>query len=234
MVDSSRVLAQADAILRRLSPEGKRLARRARQRRWRLYLRRLSRSVGAVVLIAFAAALFGLFVAPLGLEGLLLTVAAMLGAVALIIGWPVSGTPTAEALGRTDLASLPLQIEQWLEERHRSLPPPAGRLVDGISLQLEALSPQLATLDPQDPAAHEIRKLICEELPELVDGYTRVPPALRSQEGNGFRAPDQQLIDGLTLVSTELDRMSGQLARGDLHKLATQKRYLELKYREQR
>jgi hypothetical protein len=38
------------------------------------------------------------------------------------------------------------------------------------------------------------------------------------------------LIEGLNVVDAELQRMSEQLASGDLYKLATQGRYLELKY----
>ena len=43
-------------------------------------------------------------------------------------------------------------------------------------------------------------------------------------------SPDKQLVDGLTVVDSELTRISEQLATGDLNKLATQGRYLELKY----
>jgi hypothetical protein len=46
---------------------------------------------------------------------------------------------------------------------------------------------------------------------------------------NGLN-PEKQLIDGLNIVDSELTRMSEQLASGDLVKLATQGRYLELKY----
>ena len=42
--------------------------------------------------------------------------------------------------------------------------------------------------------------------------------------------PEKQLLDGLAVVDTELSRMSEQLARGDLERLATQGKYLELKY----
>ena len=80
-----------------------------------------------------------------------------------------------------------------------------------------------------EPAAMEIRRLIADELPELVNGYLRVPQHLRRDGLNGM-SPDKQLVEGLTVVDAELQRMSEQLASGDLHKLATQGRYLELKY----
>src|SRR3546814_1429550 len=95
---------------------------------------------------------------------------------------------------KTDLAELPLRIEEWLERQRAALPAPAARLVDGIALKLEALTPQLQTLEPREPAAAEIRKLIGEELPELVNGYRRVPQSLRRDGRNGMN-PDKQLIE---------------------------------------
>jgi hypothetical protein len=56
-----------------------------------------------------------------------------------------------------------------------------------------------------------------------------VPKHLRRDGLNGM-SPDTQLIEGLNVVDAELQRMSEQLASGDLYKLATQGRYLELKY----
>lgn len=230
MVDSGRVLEQAEALLRRVSPEGRRLAARARQRRWQAFIRRLVRAALAMLGIAFAAAMFGLLVSPLGIEGLLLSFVAMALAAGLILFWPSGPDPTPEILVRTDLAALPLRTEEWLERQRPALPAPAARLVDGIGLKLEALAPQLQGLDPREPAAIEIRKLIGEELPELIDGYRRVPPNLRREARNGM-SPDKQLADGLAVVESEIGRMTEQLASGDLHKLATQGRYLELKYR---
>ena len=98
-------------------------------------------------------------------------------------------------------------------------------------LKLEALAPQLVNLDPREPAAAEVRKLLATELPELIDGYTRVPAGLRSDDRNGV-APDKQLVEALGVVDSELARMSADLATGDLNKLATQGRYLELKYKD--
>lgn len=208
MADGSRVLDLAEALLHRLSPEGRRLAARARQRRWRGFVRRLGRAALAMLAIAFAAAMFGLIVAPLGIEGLLLGFVAMALVAGFILFWPAAPAPTPETLVRSDLAELPLRTEEWLE----------------------ALAPQLRDLDPREPAAIEIRKLIGEELPELVDGYRRVPQNLRREARHGM-SPDKQLTDGLAVVESEIGRMTEQLASGDLHKLATQGRYLELKYR---
>ena len=74
-----------------------------------------------------------------------------------------------------------------------------------------------------------MRRLIGDELPELVRGYQSVPHALRRADTDGMM-PERQLLDGLSVVDGELTRMSEQLARGDLERLATQGKYLELKY----
>ena len=109
------------------------------------------------------------------------------------------------------------------------MPPPAQRLADSIGVKLEQLTPQLQALDEKEPAALEIRRLIADELPELVTGYLRVPNHLRRDGLNGM-SPDKQLVEGLNVVESELQRMSEQIASGDLQRIATQSRYLELKY----
>lgn len=230
MADGGRGFDQAEALLRWMSPEGRRSAARAWQRRWRAFLRRLGRAALAMLAIAFAAAMFGLLVAPIGIEGLLLSFVAMALAAGMILFWPAGPELTPETLLRTDLGELPLRTEEWLERQRPALPAPAARLIDGIGLRLEALAPRLQGLDPREPAAAEIRKLIGEDLPELVDGYRRVPRELRGDARHGI-SPDKQLLEGLALVDGELGRMCEQLASGDLHKLATQGRYLEFKYR---
>ena len=72
---------------------------------------------------------------------------------------------------------------------------------------------------------------LADHLPELVTGYQSIPQPMRRAERNG-RVPEQQLIDGLGVIDAESARMSEQLASGDLNKLATQNRFLELKYQE--
>jgi hypothetical protein len=52
---------------------------------------------------------------------------------------------------------------------------------------------------------------------------------LRGTPRNG-RTPDQQLIDGLTVIEREIGEMSTQLAQGDLDTLETRSRFLEIKY----
>ena len=222
--------ARAGEMLHRHSPEGRRIRQRQRERRRKTMARIARRMVLAFFAIVAVAIGWGLVVGPIGIAGILYAALAIFLAWAAILSLSSTPEPSPQALAASDLPLLPQRTEEWLEKQRPALPAPAVRLVDGIGLKLEALAPQLATLDPREPAAAEIRKLLCEELPELVDGYQRVPEGLR-REGRDGPSPDRQLVDGLAVVDGEIARMTAQLASGDLHKLATQGRYLELKYR---
>jgi len=231
MRDTGSDIARAEEVLQRVRARVSPAAMRAHKRKAQLFLRRLRNAVLAFFGTLFAAGLYGSFVSPLGIGGVLLAlIGAMLLALLILFFWPRPPEPTAEMLVRSDLHLLPRRTEAWLEAQRPALPAPAQLLLDGIGVKLEAMGPQLAALDPREPAAAEIRKLIGEELPELVGGYQRVPQALRREGRNGV-SPDRQLVEGLRTVESELGRMTEQLASGDLDKLATQNRYLELKYR---
>ncbi len=225
---ADEIIAKAETLIQRHS-DSRSAQRRKRERAQRRLARKVKQIGWAGLIIAIAAFATGLFV-PIGTTGVmmgaLLFVIASL-AILLLGGGEVE--PTAESLPTTQLALLPLKTEEWLSTQRLALPAPAARLVDGIGVKLEALVPQLATLDEREPAAAAVRRLIGDELPELVKGYTRVPTALRRVDTDGMM-PERQLIEGLGVVDQELSRMSENLARGDLERLATQGKYLELKY----
>lgn len=222
--ETDSAIAHAEAVLERQRAVQTRRAYRSR--RGPRALRNAAIGVAGVLLVAFV---WGL-ISPIGITGAMLAVLAMVAAA--VIGVMLSAEPAirVEALPQAPIALLPSKTARWLDQQRPALPAPAQTLADGIGVKLEALQPQLATLDAGSPAAFEIRRLIADELPELVNGYARVPTALR-RDGLDGMAPDAQLLDGLKTVDAELSRMSEQLARGDLEKLATQGKYLELKYR---
>ena len=93
---------------------------------------------------------------------------------------------------------------------------------------------QVQALDPQSPKAFEVRRLIGEELPELVEGYQKVPRALRDRPSHGGQSPDRHLLDGLATIEEEMNRLESDLSEQNLRALATQQRYLELKYKRDR
>ena len=226
MNSTDEAIAKAEAVLARVS---QRDVRRRVQRAGRRAVRATKFSVIGVVGVLVSALVIGFFV-PLGLSGVMLTMLAMMAAVAVAVMFSGEPDVVVEALPKSPIKTLPHQTARWLDQQRFMLPAPAQRLSDGIGLKLEGLSSQLQTLHENEPAAAEIRRLIADELPELVRGYGRVPDALRRANTDGI-IPEKQLLDGLSVVDSELTRMSEQLARGDLEKLATQGKYLELKYR---
>lgn len=227
-MESERILARAEEALLRHGTTP-RMAKRARQRSRASFFQKVKRIVGLGAIAAVGLVTWGLVIGPVGTGGLMLAILLF-----VIAGFASTYLPTqvfasGDPVPTTELALLPLKTEEWLAGQRRALPAPAVRLVDGIGLKLEQLAPQLERLNEKEPAAVEIKRLIGDELPELVRGYTRLPPNFRKNGLNGI-SPDQQLVDGLTVVDSELARMSEQLASGDLNLLATQGRYLELKY----
>lgn len=230
MSRSDRVLADAEAVLRRHSDRGRSLSARARQRRNAGVLRKLRYAFWALVAVLLGGAVAG-FVAPLGVTGVMVAIGVLIAAFIVIALLPTQGSVPTEALAQTELAALPLKTEIWLENQRKALPAPAVTLVDSIGVRLETLAPQLERLGEQDPAALEIRRLLSDHLPELVTGYQSIPEPLRREERNG-RVPERQLVDGLQVIDGEIARMTETLASGDLDKLATQNRFLELKYQE--
>lgn len=230
MSRSDRVLADAEAVLRRHSERGQSLTARARQRRNAGLMRKVKYAFWAVLAVVLGSAVAG-FVLPLGITGVMIALGVMIAALLLIALLPTETRVKSEALAQTPLTALPLQTEIWLENQRKGLPAPAITLVDSIGVKLETLAPQLERLDPQDPAAQDVRRLLADHLPELVTGYQSIPQPMRRAKRNG-RVPEQQLVDGLGVIDAEIARMSEQLASGDLNKLATQNRFLELKYQE--
>jgi len=202
---------------------------RNRQHREAEVVRRLGRIAAADGAIIAGAIAFALIVSPLGIMGAMLVGLLLIAATMLFAVLPASAPVNVEKLAEIPLKALPRSTERWLETQRPALPSPVRGLVDSIGVKLETLTPQLATLDENSPAAMEVRKLVGEQLPELVKGYARVPEPLRRVERNGL-TPDQQLAQGLQLIDDEIAEMTSQLAQGDLDALATRGRYLQIKY----
>ncbi|TZG27655.1 hypothetical protein [Sphingomonas montanisoli] len=230
MVDPRGTYDRAEEVLNRVRAQTSPRAIKAHRRRVIGFFRRLKIAIMGVLAVMLATGVIGSMM-PIGVWGFLAMLVGMALVFFTVMGWPTAAEPTPEQIAKSDLPALPAKTERWLEAQRPALPAPAQRLADEIGIKLEAIGPQLATLDPREPAAFEFRKLIAEELPELVDGYRKLPEGLRRDARNGGLSPDRQLVEGLKVVDEELSRMSQQIASGDLNKLATQGRYLELKYR---
>lgn len=229
MTDVDRQIARAGELLDRTRSE--RRAMVARRRPGMSLARRLALigwADAAIILVAIA---IGWFV-PLGMGGALLVGLLLIAVTAFLLFATLTPPVRVEQLAQVPLKALPAKTEQWLDTQRKLLPAPAQTLVDGIGVRLETLSPQLASLDEGEPVAIEVRKLIGEQLPELLKGYAKVPPPLRSVARNG-KSPDAQLADALRLIDSEIGEMSAQIAQGDLDSLETRGRFLEIKYRDE-
>jgi len=230
MNEPVRTESQAQAMLRRVSPEGRARAlaeQRKRQRATRHLVIRCM-AAGLAIILAMGAA-YNFLMTPKALT--------LIGGLAmLLIAWfsivRMSRRPavTPARLGDAPLAALPGQIAEWLEAQRPALPAPAAERLDGIVARLEAMGPQLAPLDPHGPAAASVRRLLSRELPALLEHYQTIPVTLRAGPRDGGPSADAQLVGGLGIAEAEIGRMTEQLARGAFDELATQNRFLELKY----
>lgn len=190
---------------------------------------KVSKATVAVGALLIGAGIIGAIIDGIGFWGVMIT--GILGAAAayVFMRYPEMPMPTTETLRLTDLGTLAGKTEIWLEAQRPALPAPAVTLMQDIGLRLDQLAPQLQTLDENDPAAREVRKLVGEHLPELINGYKRIPDSLK-HKGHAGKTPSQQLVDGLKLIDREIETMTGQISRGELDKLAVRGRYLEMRY----
>lgn len=178
---------------------------------------------GLIAIITFLNAPFTVFMVAIVIAGLGFVVSRMRPTKA--------GKTVAQDLPKQDLTSLPLKAELWLASQRRLLPPAAQSIVDSICSRMKLLASQVGGLNDDDPIGHDIRRLLAEELPELVNDYYRIPAALRKSANNGFM-PDKQLTQGLITIDSRLEQINDLLAAVPVTRLATQARYLDMKYPE--
>jgi hypothetical protein len=226
----------SDVIERATSEEGIERARRGYRRGKRSvvrFLKVLFAMVLAAIVIPIAMITGGLLLGPRGTEGLIAAPLAVLVSWAIILYFgyrkPRSPQLITSAGG---IAELPARTAEWLDHHRELLPRPAEARVDAIIRELRALDPQVKNLDPRTPGVPELRRLLAEELPDLIQGYQRIPVALQKEPQLGGASPAERLVDALGTVEEQLARAGRRLATDDLHALATQQRYLELKYKD--
>jgi hypothetical protein len=232
--DSDAILAAARASLnhqraggRRVAgaPIGRRSAAIRREAQWR-QLRR----VMTVVIAALALMAAGAFVLH-AISTVLVVIVLALVAVA-VLGLARQGTvkiPRLEELRKAPAKVLVGNTQLWLEAQRPALPAPALDLVGQIGGQLDLLGTQLERLDESTPAVAQVRTLVGQNLPDLVNAYTAIPAPLRGQK-QGDSSPDEQLAASLGKISTEIDSVTRQLAEGAIDHLAIQTRFLDYKY----
>ena len=232
--ESSRILAEARTSLQRQQAGGRRVAvrsigRRSAELKRRHWIAKLIRVAFMVALVLTGATVAGLMLDGIGFVGLVITLVLLIVPAVVLTVVPRLVVPTIEALNHGDVRTMIGRTELWLEAQRPALPAPAVNLIDQIGVQLDGLGLQLEGIDPAEPAVLEVRKLVGEHLPGMVESYRRIPPNLRREQRDG-RTADQQLTDGLGKISKEIDAITRQLAAGDLDALAVRGRFLDYKY----
>lgn len=233
--DSDRLLDQGRALVRDNRDGGRHrrgpsIGEGSKQiKRSNLKLR-IRNALIAVFTIWVASGIVGAFVNGIGILGVMAVIVACVIAVAVFSSFPRLKTPTRADITRGgDVKQLVGRTELWLEAQRPALPPPAVGLIDQLGVQLDGLGYQLEGIDHNHPKAREIKSLIGEQLPEMIDSYRRIPPKLRGEQRAGS-TPDEQLTQSLKTISGEIDSITRQLAEGSLDNLAIKHRFLDTKF----
>ena len=185
--------------------------------------------VGAVLAIFVSASIAGIVLEGIGFTGVMMTALAVMAAAYVFTNYPKQKTVKRAELKQGDPKQMVANTERWLEQQLPALPAPAVQVVDQLGTQLDALAVQLETIDAAHPAMSDVRELVGEYIPETIDNYRKIPEHLRKEQHTGKTA-DERLTDSLTKVSSEIDRVTRQLAEGAMDDLAIKDRYLEYRF----
>lgn len=231
---SDRVLEESRAVLHDNRAGGRHrravsIGKGSAELKQRNLMKRIKLIGGSLLAIVFAAMIAGLALDGIGFTGLMVAFLAIVASTFLFSVYPKVRVPRRSDLNTGDVRQMVSRTELWLEHQRPALPPPAVTLVDQIGVQLDALGLQLEHVDPVHPAAVETRKLVGETLPGMIDAYRKIPAPLRREQRAGG-IPDDQLVESLGKISTEIDSVTRQLADGALDDLAIRTRYLDYRY----
>mgnify|MGYP003119627265 CR=1 FL=1 len=194
------------------------------------FRKKLARAALITVGVLVGASIAGGILNGIGFWGVMISAGLIGGGIWAAMKFPQMKIPTPETLVQSDLKTLAGKTEIWLETQRPALPPPAIKIINDIGAQLDMLSPQLQKLNEAEPAAYEVRKLMGEHLPELISGYRAIPASMRSKNNDSGKSPNEQLINGLSLIEKEISGVTQKIAKGDIDNLSIRGRYLELKY----
>lgn len=193
------------------------------------WMKRMRNVLIALFGIWVAAGIAGIIIDGIGFAGVMAVLVASAVAIAVLGNYPKVRIPKRADINKGNVQQMVGRTELWLEAQRPALPAPAVNLVDQIGVQLDGLGYQLEGIDQNHPKAQEIRNLVGEQLPEMVDAYRRIPGQLRGEKRAGS-TPDQQLTDSLAKISGEIDSITRQLAEGSLDDLAIKSRYFDYKF----
>ena len=184
---------------------------------------------GAVLAIFVSASVAGVVLNGIGFTGVMMVALAVMAAAFVFGNFPKVKVPKRAELKQGNPRQMVARVEVWLEAQREALPAPAVAVVDQLGLQLDALGLQLEALDGAHPVMSEVRELVGEYIPETIDNYRKIPAHLRQEEHAGGTA-DERLVESLTKLSGEVDRVTRRLAEGAMDDLAVKSRYLDYRF----
>ena len=208
-----RVVAQADAAIDSMRWRNHHIGMKSRALKRQHSWKKLGRMLVAAGAIVVGASLFGAIIQPLGFLGTMATLLAICGVVFALC--------RLAQISRTARRGTAQGGPQTARRSHRNLARGAAscaaRALPNRSWTTSASSStcwprNCRRSTPTTPAAASIRKLVGEDLPELVGGYRRIPEPLR-REAHAGRTPDDQLVDGLKLIEREIGSAARSLSR---------------------
>ncbi|MBX7492170.1 hypothetical protein K3163_02975 [Qipengyuania sp. 1NDW9] len=185
----------------------------------------------AVFAIWLASGIAGAMFSGIGFWGLMAVLVASIVAIGVFSSYPKMEVPKRADLKTENVRDLVGKTELWLEMQRSKLPKPIAKSLAIIGSQLDELQRQLEDVDQKHPTAREIRKLVGEDMPDMIEGFLKIPESMRYEERSGT-TPVKQLENGLDVISREIDSINRQLAQGSIDDLAIKNRYLDYKYGE--
>ena len=230
-----RVLYETEDFLRRAigSPTRREARKRRAQRRWEEYGRRAKRSgfvIAGLLLALLAVSIYspGLFFAWIFAVPVILFVGIVL------MFQPTRHARRLEEEARLTPQTLPLpelavRAEEGLLDRCDDLPGRALPAADRIMAGLREIQPHLHDLGPRDEAlAGEIRRLVGQHLPQLVDSYLALPDQSRTGNAEGTR----RFVESMGIVADEMEHLLQQCCHDRQSAFDTHSRFIESRYRE--
>lgn len=227
--DPFKTFAKAEELFRRhIKPKAVQEAeKRSSGRRLREAGRRAKRALTVGGASGAGLIGYGAVVAPLGTTALIASGAATLVAAGTALLWPVQ-PPRAGRISRDELVALAGNAEDWLIEQRKTVPGRALPALDGVFFRLDDLQPRIAALDPHSTLAWDLRRLLGEHLPRLLQSYAELPATVRGEDPGLL----QRLIDGLGTIDQELARICREASREHLTTFEAQERFLDIRYKD--
>jgi hypothetical protein len=229
MFDFNRAWQQTEDFLRRhIKPKAVVEAEKRRgRRRSRDAMLRLTRAASVSGASGVGILGYGLAVAPIGTPGLIAAGAATAVAAGVALLWP-RRSPVEGKISRAELIALIGEAEEWLLAQRKQAPGRVIPILDMIIGRLGDLNPHVGALDPFGTLAWELRRLLTDHLPRLIQSYGGLPATVRDQDPQLL----QRLIGSLRTLDEELVRICKEASRDHLLTFEVRDRFIQSRYKD--